>query len=131
MTHRLQEYQPPEWAQSLKLIPKYRVQLAAPGVTPITEWKLPDSPQDFKVLLKRDDYTGVYSVVTRLARQLEFILGDAIAKGHKHIITAGALHSNHCRAVAASCAELGLQSHLFLKTPAKEASELKYEGNFP
>jgi len=52
-------------------------------------------------------------------RQLEFIIADAIAKGHKHIITAGAVHSNHCRAVAASCAELGLQSHLFLRTPAK------------
>ncbi|KAF6032190.1 hypothetical protein EB796_009516 [Bugula neritina] len=62
-------------------------------------------------------------------RQLEFIIADAIAKGHKHIITAGAVHSNHCRAVAASCAELGLQSHLFLRTPAKQVSDLKFDGN--
>ncbi|KAF6020478.1 hypothetical protein EB796_021205 [Bugula neritina] len=129
MTHRLQEYQPPEWAQSLKLIPKHRIQLAAPGVTPITEWKLPDAPEDFKVLLKRDDYTG--SILSgNKVRKLEFILAEAVANGCKHVISAGALQSNHCRAVAASCAELGLQSHLFLRTLAKEASELKYNGNF-
>ncbi|KAF6032187.1 hypothetical protein EB796_009513 [Bugula neritina] len=62
-------------------------------------------------------------------RKLEFIIADAIQKGCKHIITCGTSESNHCRATAAACAELGLKSHLFLESYLDDVSKVKYDGN--
>src|SRR5690606_34602661 len=61
-----------------------------------------------KIYMKRDDNTGL-ALGGNKTRKLEFILGDALAKGADTIITAGAIQSNHCRhtlALANSTAEL-------------------------
>lgn len=48
-------------------------------------------------------------------RKLEFLLADALSKGADTVITCGGIQSNHCRATAFACAQLGLQCHLILR----------------
>ncbi|WP_323845942.1 D-cysteine desulfhydrase family protein [Microbulbifer magnicolonia] len=66
-----------------------------------------------EVYIKRDDQTGL-ALGGNKTRKLEFILGDALARGADTIITAGAAQSNHCRQTAAAAAALGLECHLVL-----------------
>ncbi len=65
------------------------------------------------VFMKRDDQTGL-AMGGNKTRKLEYLLGDAVAKGCDTIITAGAAQSNHCRQTAAAAAKLGLECHLVL-----------------
>jgi len=66
-----------------------------------------------RLLIKRDDQTGL-AMGGNKTRKLEYLIGDAIAKGADTIITAGAAQSNHCRQTAAACAASGLECHLAL-----------------
>lgn len=66
-----------------------------------------------QILMKRDDNTGL-ALGGNKTRKLEFLIGDAIAKGADTIITAGAAQSNHCRQTAAAAASLQLECHLLL-----------------
>lgn len=66
-----------------------------------------------KIFMKRDDNTGL-ALGGNKTRKLEFIIGDALAKGADTIVTAGAAQSNHCRQTAAAAASLGLECHLVL-----------------
>ena len=52
-------------------------------------------------------------------RKLEFLLADAVSKGCRHVISCGSIQSNHTRAVTAACTELGLATHLFLRSDNK------------
>ena len=40
---------------------------------------------------------------------------EAVASGATHVITAGAVQSNHCRATAIAAASLGLECELILR----------------
>lgn len=53
--------------------------------------------------IKRDDCTGLATGGNK-ARKLEYLIGDAIAKGADTVITNGALQSNHVRQTAAAAA---------------------------
>ncbi|WDE07895.1 D-cysteine desulfhydrase family protein [Thalassomonas viridans] len=66
-----------------------------------------------EIWMKRDDMTGL-AFGGNKTRKLEYILGDALAKGCDTIITAGAAQSNHCRQTAAAAAQLNLDCHLIL-----------------
>lgn len=72
-----------------------------------------------RLLIKRDDLNGVALGGNKL-RKLEFLLGDALARGADTLITAGAAQSNHCRQTAAVGAMYGLETHLCLRGPAPE-----------
>jgi len=65
------------------------------------------------IYMKRDDQTGL-ALGGNKTRKLEFLLGDAIAKGCDTVITGGAEQSNHCRQTAAAAAMAGLECHLVL-----------------
>lgn len=75
--------------------------------------------------VKRDDLTGLLETGNKI-RKLEYLVGDARAKGADTLITCGTLQSNCCRAVAAVAARLGLHAVLALKgqPPADD------DGNF-
>jgi D-cysteine desulfhydrase len=75
--------------------------------------------------VKRDDLTGLLETGNKI-RKLEYLVGDALAKGADTLITCGTLQSNCCRAVAAVAARLGLGAVLALKgePPADD------DGNF-
>ncbi len=58
--------------------------------------------------IKRDDCTGVATGGNK-NRKLEFLMGEALAQGATHIVTQGAVQSNHVRQTAAVAAKLGLK----------------------
>ncbi|MGV1036784.1 MAG: 1-aminocyclopropane-1-carboxylate deaminase/D-cysteine desulfhydrase [Candidatus Nanopelagicales bacterium] len=66
-----------------------------------------------EVWIKRDDLTAV-GVGGNKIRKLEFLLGEALDQGADTLITIGAAQSNHCRAVAAAAAVMGMDAHLVL-----------------
>jgi D-cysteine desulfhydrase len=77
-----------------------------------------------RIWVKRDDLTG--SVLSgNKVRKLEFSLAQALAEGCDSIITCGGLQSNHARATALLCAQLGLHCRLILRG----ATQPPYDGN--
>lgn len=63
--------------------------------------------------MKRDDLNGLGGGGNKL-RKLEFLMGEALARGADTIITVGARQSNHARLTAAAAARAGLQCELVL-----------------
>lgn len=66
-----------------------------------------------ELFIKRDDQTGL-ALGGNKTRKLEFLVGDALAKGADTLVTLGAAQSNHCRQTAAAAAAAGLKCELIL-----------------
>lgn len=66
------------------------------------------------IYIKRDDNTGL-ALGGNKTRKLEFLIGDALAKGATHIVTQGATQSNHVRQTIAAAAKYGLKSTVLLE----------------
>lgn len=66
-----------------------------------------------EIFVKRDDQTGL-ALGGNKTRKLEFLVGDALAKGADTLVTLGAAQSNHCRQTAAAAARAGLRCELIL-----------------
>lgn len=66
-----------------------------------------------RLFVKRDDQTGL-AFGGNKTRKLEYLLAEAQSLGADHVITAGAVQSNHCRQTAAAAARLGLKCTLIL-----------------
>lgn len=64
--------------------------------------------------IKRDDFTGMNLFGGNKVRKLEFLLGEAKARGCEYVITYGATQSNHAMETAASCRRLGMKPILYL-----------------
>ena len=58
--------------------------------------------------IKRDDCTGVATGGNK-NRKLEFLIGEAMAQAASHVVTQGAVQSNHVRQTAAVAAKFGLK----------------------
>ncbi len=78
-----------------------------------------------RILIKRDDLSGLAFGGNKV-RKLEFLLGEALARGCDTVITGGAQQSNHSRQTAAAAASCGLACHLVL---AGETPTAVPEGN--
>ena len=61
-----------------------------------------------EIWMKRDDLTGMGGGGNKV-RKLEYLAGDALAQGADHLVTQGAVQSNHVRQTAAVAAKLGLR----------------------
>ena len=61
-----------------------------------------------EIWIKRDDLTGM-GLGGNKVRKLEYLAGDALAQGADHLVTQGAVQSNHVRQTAAVAAKLGLR----------------------
>lgn len=83
-----------------------------------------------RIWIKRDDLTGALLSGNKV-RKLEFVLAHALAQGCDTIITCGGLQSNHCRASAVLCAQLGLHCRLILRgeLPSSSDGGLLPDGN--
>jgi D-cysteine desulfhydrase family pyridoxal phosphate-dependent enzyme len=79
-----------------------------------------------RILLKRDDLTGL-ALGGNKARKLEFLIGDARRQGATHVITTGAVQSNHARMTAAAARIAGLGVTLVLTTTEADPPE---QGNY-
>src|SRR5207249_2930553 len=60
-----------------------------------------------EILVKRDDMTGLLLGGNK-ARKLEFLCGEALARGADTLVTGGGAGSNHVQLTAAAAARLGL-----------------------
>jgi 1-aminocyclopropane-1-carboxylate deaminase/D-cysteine desulfhydrase-like pyridoxal-dependent ACC family enzyme len=80
---------------------------------------------------KRDDLTG-FALGGNKTRKLDYLVGDALARGCTAIVTAGAVQSNFCRMAAAAGKVHGLSVHLVLggKLPTKPAGNLLIDQLF-
>ncbi len=67
-----------------------------------------------RLWIKRDDLTGS-TLTGNKVRKLEFIVGHAQASGIDTLITCGGLQSNHARATAGVCAQVGMHCVLVLR----------------
>jgi 1-aminocyclopropane-1-carboxylate deaminase/D-cysteine desulfhydrase-like pyridoxal-dependent ACC family enzyme len=72
---------------------------------------------DVDVWIKREDLLPLAFGGNKL-RNLEFLVGAALAEGADTLITSGRRWSNHCRLTAAAGARAGLGVHLVLTGPA-------------
>lgn len=61
-----------------------------------------------RLYIKRDDCTGL-ALGGNKTRKLEYLLADALKKGADHLITHGAVQSNHVRQTAAAAAKAGMR----------------------
>lgn len=75
-----------------------------------------------KIWLKRDDLSGCALSGNKI-RKLEYSLAQALEEGCDTVITCGGLQSNHCRATALLCAQLGLSCHLVLRGEMPECGD--------
>lgn len=66
-----------------------------------------------QIWVKRDDLTG-FATAGNKARTLEFLVGDALARGCDILVTGGGAGSNFCAAAAVAAAVAGLECHLVL-----------------
>ncbi|MEM9279338.1 MAG: pyridoxal-phosphate dependent enzyme, partial [Pseudomonadota bacterium] len=73
-------------------------------------------------LIKRDDCNGLAFGGNKV-RQMEYYLGDAIAKEADTLLITGAVQSNFVRTAAAACAKYGLQCHVQLENRVAKNSE--------
>ncbi|MFN8579615.1 MAG: pyridoxal-phosphate dependent enzyme, partial [Gemmatimonadaceae bacterium] len=64
-----------------------------------------------RLLVKRDD-AFPFGFGGNKVRKLTIVGADAVAHGATALITCGGIHSNHCRATAATAARLGLDCHI-------------------
>ena len=67
-----------------------------------------------ELYVKRDDCTGLATGGNK-TRKLEFLVGDALAKGADTLITHGAVQSNHVRQTAAAACKYGLKCAALLE----------------
>jgi L-cysteate sulfo-lyase len=77
--------------------------------------------------IKRDDCTVVATGGNKV-RKLEFLAGDAQAQGADHLVTQGAVQSNHVRQTAAVAARLGMQCTALLEHRV-ETNDPNYLGS--
>ncbi|KAH3794830.1 uncharacterized protein LOC127838500 isoform X3 [Dreissena polymorpha] len=124
--YQMHEYKAPAWAQHLNHIPSHIVKLTSLN-TPIHRWSLPGVPDGFQVFIKRDDLTGVELSGSKV-RILQFLFAEALRHNARHVVTGGCLQSNHCRAVALTCRQLGLTPHIVVARVSKK-EELGAKGN--
>jgi D-cysteine desulfhydrase len=101
------------------------------GPTPVVHLPALDAIVGAEVWVKRDDATSGAESGNKI-RKLEFLLADAKKRGARAVVTCGGLQSNHARATALTCAQVGLRSILLLRVadPDKaRAQPLAVDGN--
>jgi D-cysteine desulfhydrase len=107
------------------------------GPTPLVRRAQLDGLLGVKLWIKRDDVTAGAESGNKV-RKLELLLADALANRCDTVVTCGGIQSNHARATALMCAQLGLKCVLFLRQverangdPARvaERRELPAAGN--
>jgi D-cysteine desulfhydrase/L-cysteate sulfo-lyase len=79
--------------------------------------------------IKRDDCTGL-GMGGNKVRQLEFYIGEAVARAADTIIITGAVQSNFTRIAAAAARKVGMECHIQVEARVPNASPLyQHSGN--
>lgn len=85
------------------------------GPTPIQTHPALNRILECEVWLKRDDMTAGAEAGNKI-RKLEYLLGDALSQEADTVITCGGTQSNHARATALLCRQVGLKCVLILRS---------------
>jgi 1-aminocyclopropane-1-carboxylate deaminase/D-cysteine desulfhydrase-like pyridoxal-dependent ACC family enzyme len=110
--------------------------IVPPGIAVLPRFGLLDGPSPLsplrrfsealgggaEVWIKREDLLPLAFGGNKL-RNLEFLVGAALAAGADSLITSGRRWSNHCRLTAAAGARAGLSVHLVLTGPRPAAGD--------
>mmetsp|Transcript_39930 Transcript_39930/g.79947 ORF Transcript_39930/g.79947 Transcript_39930/m.79947 type:complete len:370 (-) Transcript_39930:214-1323(-) len=122
-------FQPPTWARHL-IAPKHGRVPFAHLPTPVMPWACSELAEfGVEWFIKRDDMTGI-EMSGNKARKLEFLMAEALATECDSVCTIGGLQSNHCRATAAAARLVGLEPHIVLVVPGKDADkDVGFQGN--
>ena len=97
--------------------------------TPIEAMSMLSSTLGVNLFVKRDDCTGLAGGGNK-TRKLEYLLGEAKAKGADTLITVGGIQSNHARQTAAAAAKFGFQCDLVLEdVPGTVKQDYYTNGN--
>ena len=81
------------------------------------------------LFVKRDDATGLAGGGNK-TRKLEFLVGEARARGADTLVTQGAIQSNHVRQTAAAAARMGMACEIILEArTGSEATDYNGSGN--
>jgi L-cysteate sulfo-lyase len=83
-----------------------------------------DGPE---IWIKRDDCTVVATGGNKV-RKLEWLIGDALRQGATHVVTQGAVQSNHVRQTAAVARKFGMKCTALLEHRV-ETNDRDYLGN--
>jgi D-cysteine desulfhydrase len=89
------------------------------GPTPIQTHPALNRLLECEVWLKRDDMTAGAEAGNKI-RKLEYLLGDALNQGADTVITCGGTQSNHARATALLCRQVGLRCALVLRSESDD-----------
>jgi D-cysteine desulfhydrase len=120
----LEKYTLPDWIDSASIVqPPASVVRLARLPTPVEQWHLPETPEDAKVLIKRDDLTGDMLSGGNKIRKLDFLIANAIETGCNACVTVGGTQSNHARATVAACRRVGLSPYLVLRDDSANHTE--------
>ena len=76
--------------------------------TPVEQVQLQHQGRSLKLWIKRDDRSGALYGGNKV-RKLEFLFGDALARGKDAVWTVGAIGSHHCLATSIYAKSLGLK----------------------
>lgn len=82
--------------------------------TPCYKLERMSSLLGIELYIKRDDFTGMSLFGGNKIRKLEYLIGDAVAKGSEYVFTFGATQSNHAMQTACACRRCGLKPVLYL-----------------
>ena len=122
--------------RSLEVLERYLAGLrrVSLGLFPTPLVRLDRLSEDLSIDLwmKREECSGL-ALGGNKARKLEFILADAVAKGHDTIVTTGPVTSNHTTMTAAAARRRGLKIHCVIGGTRPEESSgnlllLEYMG---
>jgi len=80
-----------------------------------------------QIYIKRDDATGLATGGNK-TRKLEFLIGDALAKGATHVLTQGATQSNHVRQTIAAANKFGLKASVLLEQRVSDGTDEYYNN---
>ena len=94
------------------------------GPTPLVRRPALDAKLGIELWIKRDDAISGAEAGNKV-RKLEYLLADALAKNVDTIITCGGIQSNHARATAIVCAQLGLRCVLYLRVDDGSSPEAR------
>ena len=81
-----------------------------------------------KVWIKRDDMLGLAPGGNK-TRKLEFLMGDALAKGADTLITCGAPQSNHCRITLSAAVKEGMKCRFVIEERVPNSYDPNASGN--
>ncbi|GHU72210.1 1-aminocyclopropane-1-carboxylate deaminase [Clostridia bacterium] len=74
---------------------------------------------NISLYIKRDDFSGMSLFGGNKIRKLEYLMGDAVAKGCDTVFTYGATQSNHAMQTVTACRRVGLTPILYLNAYVK------------